>query len=231
MLVKLNSRGGKVFGVDPGTLRGMVKGITNKRGELNERMELYVETPLEASVPETGEDGTPWRLSTFDLDRFDERIDPAGWELERYLSNPVVLWAHDHAQPAIGTCRDLRADGKGLSGRIVFNERDWDPFGWAVGERVRRRVIRAGSVGFLVKEVEFPDKKGAEDGTTLIFRRQELLEFSICNVPANPWAVAGGEREDEKMIEGYLELTEGNMAAGERKRCGFWIGIFEGGSE
>jgi hypothetical protein len=28
------------------------------------------------------------------------------------------------------------------------------------------------------------------DGTTLIFRKQELLEFSICNVPANPWALA-----------------------------------------
>jgi hypothetical protein len=27
------------------------------------------------------------------------------------------------------------------------------------------------------------------DGTTLIFRKQELLEFSICNVPANPFAL------------------------------------------
>jgi phage head maturation protease len=45
-------------------------------------------------------------------------------------------------------------------------------------------------VGFRVIEIEIPDKETAKDGTTLIFRKQELLEFSICNIPANPWALA-----------------------------------------
>jgi phage head maturation protease len=44
-------------------------------------------------------------------------------------------------------------------------------------------------VGFRVIEIEIPDKETAKDGTTLIFRKQELLEFSICNVPANPFAL------------------------------------------
>jgi phage head maturation protease len=50
-------------------------------------------------------------------------------------------------------------------------------------------------VGFRVIEIEIPDKEDSKDGTTLIFRKQELLEFSICNVPANPFALseaAGG---------------------------------------
>jgi phage head maturation protease len=50
-------------------------------------------------------------------------------------------------------------------------------------------VIRAGSVGFRVMEIEIPSKDDSRDGTSLIFRKQELLEFSICNVPANPWAL------------------------------------------
>jgi phage head maturation protease len=45
-------------------------------------------------------------------------------------------------------------------------------------------------VGFRVIEIEIPAKETAKDGTALIFRKQELLEFSICNVPANPFALA-----------------------------------------
>jgi HK97 family phage prohead protease len=136
--------------------------------------------------------GVPWVFSTFDLDRFSERIDPAGWDYSRYLKNPVVEWAHRYDIPAIGKADGLFTDDKGLHGSVIFNGKDFDPFGWAIGERVKRGVIRAGSVGFRVIEIELPDKETAEDGTTLIFRKQELLEFSICNVPANPFALSKG---------------------------------------
>jgi HK97 family phage prohead protease len=106
------------------------------------------------------------------------------------MDNPVDEWAHRYDIPAIGKADSLYADEKGLHGLVVFNDRDYDPFGWAVGERVRRGIIRAGSVGFRILEIEIPSKEEGKDGTTLIFRKQELLEFSICNVPANPWALA-----------------------------------------
>jgi HK97 family phage prohead protease len=134
--------------------------------------------------------GLPWTLSTFDLDRFGERIDPAGWDYKRYRDNPVVEWAHRYDIPAIGRIESLTADDTGLHGVVVFNGKDYDPFGWGIGERVKAGVIRAGSVGFRVMEIEIPSKENSTDGTTLIFRKQELLEFSICNVPANPWALA-----------------------------------------
>jgi HK97 family phage prohead protease len=88
-----------------------------------------------------------------------------------------------------GRAESLYANEKGLHGLIIFNDRDYDPCGWAIGQRVKAVVIRAGSVGFRVLEIELPDKETAKDGTTLIFRKQELLEFSICNVPANPFAL------------------------------------------
>ncbi|MDR1147898.1 MAG: HK97 family phage prohead protease [Spirochaetaceae bacterium] len=133
--------------------------------------------------------GAAWTFSTFDLDRFSERIDPAGWDYSHYLKNPVVEWAHRYDIPAIGKADNLFTDEDGLHGLVVFNDKDYDPFGWAIGERVRRGVIRAGSVGFRVLEIEIPSKEDGKDGTTLIFRKQELLEFSICNVPANPFAL------------------------------------------
>jgi HK97 family phage prohead protease len=143
--------------------------------------------------------GIAWTFSTFDLDRFSERIDPAGWDCKRYMDNPVVEWAHRYDIPAIGKAEGICADERGLHGSIVFNAKDYDPFGWGIGERVKAGVIRAGSVGFRVIEIEIPDKEMAKDGTTLIFRKQELLEFSICNVPANPFALSKGiDRKRDK---------------------------------
>jgi HK97 family phage prohead protease len=153
-------------------------------------MELIASVPF--CLTEDGETGQgfSWTFSTFDLDRFGERIDPAGWDYKRYMDNPVIEWAHRYDIPAIGRADGLYTDDKGLHGLVIFNGKDYDPFGWGIGQRVQAGVIRAGSVGFRVIEIEIPDKETAKDGTTLIFRKQELLEFSICNVPANPWALA-----------------------------------------
>ncbi|GHU86667.1 hypothetical protein FACS189476_00250 [Spirochaetia bacterium] len=149
-------------------------------------------------------DGIAWTFSTFDLDRYDERVDPAGWDFKQFCNNPVIQWAHCYAIPAIGKAEGLYADDKGLHGSIVFNGKDYDPFGWSIGERVKAGVIRAGSVGFRVLEIELPSKEDSsgtsfpQDGTTLIFRKQELLEFSICNVPANPYALSKGMMETKQ---------------------------------
>jgi HK97 family phage prohead protease len=157
-------------------------------------VEVVAQAPFVCADP--AEEKTPdipnrisWTFSTFDLDSFDERIDPEGWDLRRYLKNPVIQWAHRYDIPAIGWAENVRADKDGLHGVVVFNDKDYDPFGWSIGERVRRGVLRAGSVGFKILEIEIPDKETANDGTSLIFRKQELLEFSICNVPANPAAL------------------------------------------
>jgi HK97 family phage prohead protease len=183
-----------------GTLIEFLTGASNKRGELREDVELVAPVPFCLAVKD-GETsgGVAWTFSTFDLDRFDERIDPEGWDYKRYKENPVVEWAHRYDIPAIGRADGLYADDEGLHGLVIFNDKDYDPFGWGIGERVKAGVIRAGSVGFRVIEIEIPDKETAKDGTTLIFRKQELLEFSICNVPANPFALSKNiDRKQDK---------------------------------
>jgi HK97 family phage prohead protease len=153
-------------------------------------VELIASVPFRLAADSEAAEGLAWTLSTFDLDRFGERIDPAGWDCKRYKENPVVEWAHRYDIPAIGKIEGLAVDDNGLHGLVVFNDKDYDPFGWAIGQRAKAGVIRAGSVGFRVIEIEIPSKEDSKDGTALIFRRQELLEFSICNVPANPFALA-----------------------------------------
>jgi HK97 family phage prohead protease len=172
-----------------------------------------------AAVTDTESVGVPWTFSTFDLDRFDERVDPTGWELSQYKNNPVVQWAHRFDIPAIGRSDGLLTDDKGLHGTIVFNDKEFDTFGWGIGERVKRGVLCAGSVGFRILEIELPSKEIQADGTSLIFRRQELLEFSICNVPANPFALS---KSKEKIADDGFDYG----AKDEAGKLNFWGGMF-----
>ena len=157
--------------------------------KVNGEIELIAPVPF-CLTAENENNGFAWTLSTFDLDRFGERVDPQGWDFKRYMQNPVVEWAHRYDIPAIGKMDNLTIDDNGLHGVVFFNDKSFDPFAWSIEQRVKSGVIRAGSVGFRVIEIEIPDRKTQEEGTFLIFRKQELLEFSICNVPANPFALA-----------------------------------------
>ena len=174
--------------------------------KISQEVELITSVPFQLTA-ENESNGYAWTLSTFDLDRFGERVDPAGWDFKRYMQNPVVEWAHRYDIPAIGKMDNLTIDDNGLHGSVFFNGKEFDPFGWSIGERVKAGVIRAGSVGFRVIEIEIPSKDDSKDGTFLIFRKQELLEFSICNVPANPFALAKSKETAEKGIKQDFSLS------------------------
>jgi HK97 family phage prohead protease len=175
---------------------GVHKVLPSKDGS---DVELIASVPFQISNEQlamSNEKGIDWTFSTFDLDRYGERIDPLGWDFAQYIKNPVIEWAHCFHIPAIGRAVNIRADENGLHGSLIFNDKSFDAFGWSIGERVKAGVICAGSVGFRVMEIEIPSKEDSKDGTSLIFRKQELLEFSVCNVPANPFALAKMRNEE-----------------------------------
>jgi HK97 family phage prohead protease len=198
--VVIKTNGGVVAAENRVALLDFFKGVTNSKGELKESVELFAPVIMAAGLPSEVQKGNyaiPWTFSTFDVDRFGERVDPEGWDVSCYMKNPVVQWAHCSDIPAIGFTEKLTSDASGLHGEIVFNPKDIDAFGWSIGERVRAGVLRAGSVGFRVIEIELPKGGSFDDGASLIFRKQELLEFSICNVPANPFALSRGFAQQE----------------------------------
>lgn len=175
--------------LDPVGLIGFLKtnNLITPKGELKEAVEIYLGGPFFKGLLNQKETNRyPWTFSTFDEDRDEERIDPKGWMLENYQRNPVVLWAHDSMIPAIGYAEGTKITSNVLGGDVIFNEKEVDPFGYGIGQRVATGSIRSGSVGFLIYKIEIQE---TESEARLIFRNQELLEFSICNVPANPFAL------------------------------------------
>ena len=188
MLVKIDGVENKEFSRNKNLFLSFLKDNTHS-GKLSPRVEVFKSIDVQ-------KDSFHWVMSTFDVDRDFEKVDPAGWNLKNYLANPVILWSHDYSIPAIGYAENMKADTV-LEGDIVFNSKEFDEFGWSIGQRVKAGALRCGSVGFIAEEVEFLESKDRE--CDLIFRKQELLEFSICCVPANPFATSGTKK---------LEITE-----------------------
>ncbi len=163
-------------------LLDFLKKNTDDKGALQEVLEVRTVVPF---VKKGNNDEMSWIFSDFSVDREFERISQNGWDLSNYEKNPVVLWAHNHSIPSIGYAKNLTIKDS-LCGDVVFNDKSFDEFGWSIGERVKFGSIKSGSVGFLVKEIEIVDhKKNPDEKADIIYRKQELLEFSICNVPCN----------------------------------------------
>lgn len=165
---------------------------------------------------EKQDEAVEWVLSDMSLDRDQERVDPAGADFKNFKKNPVVLWAHDYSRPAIGKISSPKVrDGK-VVGKVEFDDKDTDEFAWMIGQKVKKGIISAGSIGFKPTTVEFVEEP--KDSTRLVHRKWELMEFSICNVPSNPNAMAVRSEDDmdEKAIEQIESLTQ-KIAALEAK--------------
>jgi HK97 family phage prohead protease len=146
---------------------------------------LYVKA-LHAGSKAT--DGAPtvhtFVASTDVVDRQGEIVTADGWELENYRANPVVLDSHDYRsiENILGIAHDIRQADRGLEVDVVFNN---TPKGRLADQLVEEGNLRAVSVGFVSKEVQFdPKGKGPVKHT-----RKELLEVSAVAVPANPEAL------------------------------------------
>ncbi len=117
--------------------------------------------------------------STAVEDRHGEKVLVDGWETKNFMANPILLWAHDHTIPAIGTAKNLRTEGKGDTAKLMFEPdfHEITPEAKAIKQMFDQGIINSFSVGFKPLEA---------DGNT--FTKQELLEISAVNVPANPEA-------------------------------------------
>ena len=147
------------------------------------RTQHAVEVEAKADAEETRR--LTFTISTESVDRDRDVVKLDGWDLTNYQKNPVVLWAHNYRQIPVG--RSLRLwveDGK-LKSDTEFTPKGLDEFNDVVFELYRRRFMRATSVGFLPKKWNWSeDRKNGID-----FEAQELLEYSMVPVPANPDAL------------------------------------------
>ncbi len=120
-------------------------------------------------------------ISTNGVDSYGDTINQDGWNLKRFASNPVVLWAHDGHLLPIGKAVKTWLNGGKLKSTVSF---DSDRFSQKVAGMVQRDMLRATSVGFRPGEWEF--SKDPKRPYGIDFKTgHELCEWSIVAIPAN----------------------------------------------
>ena len=127
-------------------------------------------------------------ISTGDVARDDAIIDPAGWDFGNYDRNPVILWMHDASRLPFARTVERIAGENELIARAQFDLAD--PFGADIFRKIQGGYINATSVRWLPKRTEMIKQgEGKAAREVLVFREQELLEWSFCTVPTDPKAL------------------------------------------
>lgn len=150
-------------------------------------------------------------ISTGTVDRYQDTVNPKGWDLKAWKANPVVLFAHKSNEPPVATGSNIRVEeGKYLRATADFIEGDISPFAETIYQMVSRGYLKATSVGFIPKEYRRPTEEEDPEryhNHGLDFLSQELLEFSIVPVPANPQCLIQAKSVgiDIAPIHGFLE--------------------------
>ena len=139
--------------------------------------------------------------STNDEDRHGEIVDQKSWILDEYLKNPVVLFAHDHNQPAIGKTVNIYFNEEGnLEGEIQFAVKEYE-FAKTIYQLYKGGYMRAVSVGFQNEVVEYD-----EGDNKVTLKRNHLFEVSCVSVPANALALAKSKGIDTADLEKHLNI-------------------------
>ena len=125
-----------------------------------------------------------------------------GWQLERYMQNPIVTYNHslgsDDPDTIIGTS-EVFVEGDKLIGRVIFESAEDNDLADKVFRKVKRGVLKMASVGAIPKKWSIGNKEKGEDPDVLYFNEQELIEWSIVPVGANPDA----HKRNGELIEDY----------------------------
>jgi len=121
------------------------------------------------------------------VDHAGDSIDPKGWDLSIFNRNPVALFAHNSWDPPIGRASDVYVQGEQLVGDIEFATADVYEFADTIYRLVKGKFLKAVSVGFMPKDWAWSSDKDRPYG--IDFKKQQLLEISVCPVPCNPNAL------------------------------------------
>jgi len=160
-----------------------------------------ISRPMESVEP--GERAVVRYISTRDVDRDSEILDPAGAVMDEYLKNPVVLWNHNYSEPPHAKAAWVRSDEQGLQSKTVYAE---TPRAEELWQLVSAGYLNAASVGFVPLEyvvnggpgwTETVKRLGRKwdmapesfEVVNAIYNKWLLLEYSDVPIPANPQAL------------------------------------------
>jgi HK97 family phage prohead protease len=152
-------------------------------------MSAPIRKQAETTAEQTGSRTFRFTISTGDVDREGDTINPHGWALDAYRRSPIVLWQHDHRQPPIAKTTQIGVIGGALKATAEFPE----PGVYGLADTIRALFaagyVSAASVGFKPLQKQYNAERGGWD-----IKSQELLEWSVVSVGALPAALV--ERRD-----------------------------------
>lgn len=146
-------------------------------------------------------------ISSSAKDRHKTVLNMDGWQLKNYNNNPIVGYQHNvygdnmcvppNPDDVLGVGRawieEVGAGVKVLMGEVTFDSAEINPLAEKVFQKILAGSLRATSVGFYElgkgkKQNVLNDQNEVVD-STYYFAGQELLEYSIVNIPSNPEAL------------------------------------------
>lgn len=154
-----------------------------------------------------------FRMTTEEVDRYGDIVRTDGLDTTQFEKNPVGLMFHNSRTWPIGNWDNLEkiltGRPKRLEGDLILLPADGpvpevDQAAWMI----EHGGIRANSIGFVPdwNEIELLlDEEGQFQGYDFI--KSELVECSICPIPANPGALMKHAAGDMKMARELIEYT------------------------
>lgn len=148
-------------------------------------------------------------ITTETVDRDGDVVLAKGLDFQNFLQNPVVLLGHPFDISSsfdlpIGKTNWIKAKGRKVIAEVTPAPTD---MGNEIFELIKGGFLNAVSIGFRAIDSGPPTEKDLRAHpewakASRIFRKSELVEFSIVNVPANPEALISAVRK------GNLSLSE-----------------------
>ncbi len=125
-------------------------------------------------------------LTTADPDRAGDVILPNGLRnLDEFMLNPVVLWAHSRTQfPPVGTAEWVDVQPRRVVAETRFTQNV--PFAEDVFRLYERGVLRGWSIGFVPRRAF---RRAAAPPAGLRVEEWDLLEYSAVPTPESPGAL------------------------------------------
>lgn len=138
-------------------------------------------------------------ISTEAVDSYGTVFRAEGWDLKRYMANPIVCFQHrsssDNPDMILGTS-EVRIENNQLIATVTFESAADNALAEKVWRKVQNGTLRMASVGANPTRGHWGEKAAGEDPEVLYFDSAELYEWSIVSMGSNPDAL---KRNQESM--------------------------------
>jgi|GEM_PF-4580650 len=141
--------------------------------------------------------------STDAIDSYGDIVEQV-WRLDRFKSNPVILFGHNSRDLPIG--KATRVEVADVNGRkqlectIQIASAAANPLAENVWKSIEEGTLRAVSVGFVPNDYRWEKRDGRE---VFVLSDNELHEISVVPIPANPEALAKMKSKARGVVDGH----------------------------